>query len=121
MFPVSSALTGLLALLPLGLAAPVKHQHAKRSVNGPVISTDFPDPSIIKVGGTWYAFGTQSIYDYKNIHIQVASSTDFNTWSLMVNHDALPNLPGWAANDGEVWAPDVNQLVRTPFDHSSDH
>lgn len=113
MFSVLCASMGLLSLLPSGLAAPVKH--AKRSVNGPVISTDFPDPSIINVGGTWYAFGTQSIYNYTNIHIQVASSTDFNTWTLHMGQDALPNLPGWAANDGEVWAPDVNQLVRTPF------
>jgi len=109
LLPVSLASIGLLALLPASIAAPVKH--SKRSVNGPVITTDFPDPSIISVDGTWYAFGTQSIYDHTNIHIQVATSKDFNTWTLMQGTDALPNLPGWAANDGNVWAPDVNQLV----------
>jgi hypothetical protein len=28
------------------------------SITGPVISTDFPDPSIIEVNDTWYAFAT---------------------------------------------------------------
>jgi hypothetical protein len=34
------------------------------------------------------------------VHIQVAESADFNTWSLVNNadgsqKDALPNLPSW--------------------------
>ena len=102
----------MLALLSSVTALPVKN--VKRSVSGPVLSVDFPDPSVIKVGNTWYAFGTQSVYDNTNIHIQVATSPDFSTWTLSQGTDALPNLPGWASNDGNVWAPDVNQLVSLP-------
>ena len=107
----------VLALLSTTLAAPIKH--VKRAVSGPVLSGDFPDPSVIKVGNTWYAFGSQSLYDNTNIHIQVATSQDFSTWTLSSGTDALPNLPSWASNDGNVWAPDVNQIVSPRSNHSS--
>lgn len=62
--------------------------------SGPVIESDFPDPAIIKVNGTWYAFGTQSIFDYKDIRVQVASTVeeggDFDgDWKLWEGWDAL--------------------------------
>jgi beta-xylosidase len=83
---------------------------SKRDISGPVIKTDFPDPSIIQVGGTWYAFGTQSIYDYKNVKTQLATSTDFENWDLRENYDALRTLPSWVdQNDPRIWAPDVFQ------------
>jgi beta-xylosidase len=82
----------------------------KREVTGPVIETDFPDPSIILVDGTWYAFGTQSLFDYKNIKTQLATSSDFNNWDLRENYDALRNLPSWVfMSDPKIWAPDVFQ------------
>lgn len=80
--------------------------------NSPVITTDFPDPSIIKVDDTWYAFGTHSLYDNTDINIQVATSSDFSSWSLSQGTDALPNLPSWVdASNPLTWAPDVNLLV----------
>jgi len=82
----------------------------KRSVSGPVIETDFPDPSIIQVGGTWYAFGTQSLYDFKNVKTQLATSSDFENWDLRENYDALRTLPSWVdMKDPRIWAPDVFQ------------
>jgi beta-xylosidase len=82
----------------------------KRDITGPVIKTDFPDPSIIQVGGTWYAFGTQSIYDYTNIKTQLATSDDFDNWTLRENYDALRTLPSWVdKGDPRIWAPDVFQ------------
>lgn len=98
----------LLATALLSSAAPVD----RRSTSGAVITTDFPDPSLISVNNQWFAFGTQSLYDYKNIHIQVASSSDFSSWSLHGGQDALPNLPGWVNQSNPlVWAPDVMHLV----------
>jgi beta-xylosidase len=83
---------------------------SKRSVTGPVIDTDFPDPSIIQVGSTWYAFGTQSLFDYKNIKTQLATSSDFENWDLRENYDALRTLPSWVdMEDPRIWAPDVFQ------------
>jgi len=65
----------------------------------------------------WYAFATRTIGS--RIHIQIAESNDFNTWSIVTNpngsqKDALPNLPSWvySASPG-TWAPDVNWLVST--------
>lgn len=74
------------------------------------INSDFPDPSIIKTGNTWYAFGTQSTYDNTNIKVQLATSSDFTNWQLSQGHDALASLPSWAdSSNPEVWAPDVIQ------------
>lgn len=70
-------------------------------------------PSVIQVGSTWYAFATRTIG--ASIHIQVASSPDFNTWTLL-NEDALPNLPAWVDQSApNTWAPDVNQLSDGSF------
>lgn len=104
-FLISSA--ALLGLSSTALAAPLP----KRDVQGPVIQTDFPDPSILKVDNTWYAFGTQSLFDYKDIKVQFATSNDFTSWSLRENYDALRNLPSWVdASNPKVWAPDIFQL-----------
>ncbi|MDT8306131.1 MAG: glycoside hydrolase family 43 protein [Anaerolineae bacterium] len=70
--------------------------------NNPVYPGDFPDPDVIVVDGTYYAYATNS--DGRNI--QVAHSADLVTWELL--GDALPQLPGWAVQEfGWAWAPDV--------------
>ena len=81
------------------------------SVLGPHISTNFPDPAIIYVDGVSYAFATNNRQPAPNhINIQVATSTDNQTWTLLEGHDALPNLGAWEIGAG-VWAPDVVQVV----------
>lgn len=103
--PLSIAVSSVL-LPALTSAAPL----ARRDERGPVVTTDFPDPAIIKVDNTWYAFGTQSAFDYKDIKIQVATSTDFNSWSIVQGKDAVGKLPSWVnSTDPLVWAPDVIQ------------
>lgn len=82
--------------------------------NGPVMGgINFPDPSIIWADGKWYAFATRTIGS--QIHIQVASSPDYQHWTLMQDngqqYDALPKLPSWVDKENfSTWAPDVNQL-----------
>ncbi|KAL6718139.1 hypothetical protein ACLMJK_004226 [Lecanora helva] len=76
--------------------------------NGPVISSDFPDPSFLNVGGTYYAFATTNGQQ----NIQSATSPDFATWTV-TGQDALPNLPSWS--NGASWAPDVIQLADGTF------
>ncbi|THY21186.1 glycoside hydrolase family 43 protein [Aureobasidium pullulans] len=96
------------AFLPSLYAAPLLQ---KRSESGPHITTDFPDPSILRVGSTWYAFAGQSLYDYKSTHIQFATSTDFETWTLQPGNDMLPDLPSWVdSSKNHIWAPDINHL-----------
>lgn len=104
---LSASLASVLFLSPC-LAAPT----LKRSETGPHTSTDFPDPSIIHYDSVWHAFGTQSVYDNTDIHVQMASSTDFNDWTLLQGQDAMPTLPSWVnASSPEVWAPDVIKIV----------
>lgn len=58
----------------------------------------------------WYSFGTNQNRD---IHVQIATSSDFDTWAVISGTDALPNLPGWVNPlDPAVWAPDVIKNVR---------
>lgn len=81
------------------------------SILGPHISTNFPDPAIIYVDGVSYAFATNNRQPAPDhINIQVATSTDNQTWTMVEQHDALPTLGAWETGAG-VWAPDVVQLV----------
>ena len=99
----SQTLLLLLSVISFSSQAPL----TKRAFsNGPVITADFPDPSFINVGGTYYAFATNNGVQ----NIQVATSPDFATWTVTGN-DALPNIPSWSV-PGNVWAPDVVQVVR---------
>jgi Glycosyl hydrolases family 43 len=70
---------------------------------GLVYPFDFPDPDVILVGGTYFAYGTNSVAG----NIQIIESTNLTTWSVV--GDALPNFPSWAAPDA-TWAPAVAQI-----------
>lgn len=123
---MSSILVLLLACVTAVFAAPLKVEITdavrsnlndvfKRSETGPVIDSNFPDPCIIYVGIEWYAFATRT--KGSSIHIQVATSWDFDTWTIVNNTDgsqwdALPTLPAWVnAESPNTWAPDVSELV----------
>jgi beta-xylosidase len=112
-----SLVLACIALLRLSSTAPLSQRLTEF---GPHITTDFPDPSILRVGDTWYAFAGQSLYDYKSIHIQFAISTDFKTWTLQSGIDMLPTLPSWIdASKNHVWAPDINELACVVKSHLS--
>jgi beta-xylosidase len=83
-------------------ATPTPSSHVYKN---PVIQTNFPDPSILQVGNTWYAYATNG--NGKNI--QAARSTDLVHWTLLP--DAMPKIASWAQPVGSyIWAPDVIQL-----------
>lgn len=68
----------------------------------PVLNYDFPDPDILKVGDTYYAYATNA----GPTNIQAARSQDLVHWESLSG--ALPALPLWArAQAGLTWAPDV--------------
>jgi hypothetical protein len=110
------------SFLPLVLSQPVENSFQKRakaleksgltvqrSENGPVITKNFPDSSLLKVNSTWYAFATQS--PHSGINIPIATSSDFETWTVTMM-DALPATPDWVNMSAQaLWAPDVNELV----------
>lgn len=85
------------------------------SVMGPLVSSNFPDPAIIVVDGVSYAFATNNRgVGSDMVHVQVATSQDNQTWSLLEHHDALPDVGAWQTG-ARVWAPDVVQVVRFNF------
>ncbi len=71
----------------------------------PVLEQDFPDPDILKVGDTYYAYATQR--PGPNQNVQIATSKDLKTWEPL-EKDPLPELPAWATT-GRTWAPDVSK------------
>src|ERR1044072_2227519 len=71
----------------------------------PVLDQDFPDPTLIRADGKYYAYATQTLYNGKTINIQVASSPDLQHWTIL--GDALPQKPSWASTTQDFWAPHV--------------
>ncbi len=69
----------------------------------PVHPGDFPDPSVLLVGTTYWAYSTGSA----GRNLQVMSSPDLRTWTTPV--DPLPVLPSWA-RPAHTWAPDILPL-----------
>ncbi|HWD55885.1 MAG TPA: glycoside hydrolase family 43 protein [Acidimicrobiales bacterium] len=71
--------------------------------DGLVYPFDFPDPDVITVGSTFYAYATNSVAG----NIQIIASSDLTHWSAVGN--ALPSLPGWATPNN-TWAPSVARV-----------
>jgi beta-xylosidase len=71
-----------------------------RASTAPVYAGDFPDPFVLRVGTTYYAYATQT----GSISVQRMRSPDTSSWQHL--GDALPVLPAWAQR-GHTWAPSV--------------
>ncbi|PYI02421.1 Arabinanase/levansucrase/invertase [Aspergillus sclerotiicarbonarius CBS 121057] len=85
---------------------PSYHNKANRPIRS---VDDFPDPGLVHVNGTWYAYGTDAAKDDPNVpHVPVATSKNFSTWALLQGYDVLPTLSGWETNINH-YAPDVIQ------------
>lgn len=70
----------------------------------PELDRDFPDPDVLEVDGTYYAYATNSATN----NVQLATSDDLETWEY-IDEDPLPELPGWII-PGTTWAPEVTEL-----------
>lgn len=82
-----------------------------RSLTGPFLAADFPDPSIIWGDGSWKTYATSS----NGKRVPVATSSDTLSWTLTSN-DALPNPGSWVdQNDKSIWAPDVQKNVSLQY------
>jgi beta-xylosidase len=75
-------------------------------MKSPAYPGDFPDPWVMVVGQTYWAYATGSA----GSNLQVMSSPDLLTWTAPV--DALPVLPAWATA-GHTWAPSILQRGQT--------
>ncbi|KAI9890902.1 MAG: hypothetical protein M1814_003541 [Vezdaea aestivalis] len=79
---------------------------------------NFPDPALLQVGDTWYAYSTSNIphANGPGYHVQLATSKDFVSWSIIIGNDPLPSPGDWAhGSEPRVWAPDVMQLAPDRF------
>ncbi len=74
--------------------------------HGLVYPFDFPDPDVIAVGSTYYAYATNSVVG----NIQIAESSNLTQWTAVGN--ALPALPAWASSH-YTWAPAVADIAGT--------
>lgn len=83
-----------------GAAVPCETIEEDENPGGPVYPYDFPDPDVIEVGDTYYAYGTNAASG----NVQIITSTDLAHWTLV--GDALPQLASWAT-PGYTWAPSV--------------
>ncbi|MGI8580403.1 MAG: glycoside hydrolase family 43 protein [Solirubrobacteraceae bacterium] len=68
-----------------------------------VFPCDFPDPSVLKVGKTWYAYSTATGWEHQGRSMPILRSTDFRHWRSA--GDAIGATPRWVRDD--VWAPTV--------------
>ncbi|KAJ7045162.1 putative endo-arabinase [Mycena alexandri] len=85
----------------------------KRSVAGPAVNVNFPDPALIWVASEnlWFAFATNGA----GHNVQLATSPDFVKWTV-VNTDPLPMVATWASQSASnVWAPMVVQIADGSF------
>ena len=79
-----------------------------------MVDSNFADPCLISETGISYAFATNKFKEPQpgQIHIQLATSADFENWTLS-NKDVLPTVGGWSTGEF-VWAPSVAKLVGLP-------
>lgn len=70
------------------------------SYTNPVDGRDAPDPFVLRVRTTYYAYTTNAAGG----NVPVLRSTDLATWTPA--GDALPRLPAWAG-PGRTWSPSV--------------
>ncbi|MEV5413000.1 glycoside hydrolase family 43 protein [Thermopolyspora sp. NPDC052614] len=72
-----------------------------------VITADFPDPDVIRVGSTFYAYSTSS--SGRTVPVASAPSAS-GPWTI--RGEAMPDKPSWVGciqGDCGWWAPDVSR------------
>ena len=89
-----------IAFLVAVLAASACGGGRQATFTNPVFRGDFPDPFVLKVGDTYYAYATNGA----GKQVQTLTSEDLVHWRP--GPDALPKLGSWAFA-GETWAPEV--------------
>lgn len=75
-------------------------KQATATYRNPVIAGDFADPSVIRVGTTYYAVGTSSEWAPA---YPIYTSTDLINWIYL--GPVFAELPGWTM--GSFWAPEL--------------
>ncbi len=82
-----------------GVASPCESLQGN-TLGGPAYPFDFPDPDVLDVSRTYFAYGTNSAGG----NVQIIESNDLSHWKTV--GDALPKPPAWTST-GSIWAPAV--------------
>jgi beta-xylosidase len=89
-------------------SAPAAATLSGPTYDNPVFPQDFPDPHVLVVDETYYAYATNT----GTSNVPVISSTDLATWERL--GDAMVALPTWAdLAFGNTWAPGVIRIGET--------
>ncbi len=75
-------------------------QTSAQTYTNPVISGDFPDPSVIRVGEDFYATATTGGW---SPHFPILHSKDLVNWKIV--GAVFDKTPSWAK--GDFWAPEI--------------
>jgi beta-xylosidase len=97
-----AVLAAMVAVLLMPSVLTTRVYASLNTFNAPVYGGDFPDPSILYVGGRYWAYATGA----HGLDLQVMSSPDLVTWSQPTE---AVTLPRWASH-GATWAPGVMQF-----------
>ena len=102
---VSAAIAVVMAGgLWMGLNAQQAPISRAKVYTNPVIDRNFPDPSVFRDRGYYYAYSTNS----RGGNMPCARSKDLVHWTSLP--DAMPKLPRWAIA-GRTWAPNVRSVI----------
>jgi putative cell wall-binding protein len=74
----------------------------------PVRTRSYPDPFVLPVDGTYYAYATDGDLG----EVQLIKSTDLVRWTEV--GDALSSAPAWGQDD-DVWGPAVTRLGTSSY------
>ena len=93
----------VLCVILFGLAATAQTPKTAMTYINPVYNADFPDPFVMRVGSSYYAYATNG----GGATVQILQSSDLVNWQAL--SDAFGNLPAWAT-PGWTWAPEVEPV-----------
>ncbi|MDD5370563.1 MAG: glycoside hydrolase family 43 protein [Anaerolineaceae bacterium] len=98
----TAAVTRAPTALPL---PPTRTPITGPAYDNPVYNRDFPDPFVLRVGDTYYAYSTNTA----NANTPAIRSTDLSHWDWL--GEVLPGLPEWVElNEPRIWAPGVIKI-----------
>ena len=98
----------LLSVAPPAASGAASGPATAETYTNPVYPRDFPDPHVIRVDDTYYAYSTNT----GTSNVPVIRSADLVSWERV--GDAMPALPAWARlGFGDTWAPGVMEVGDT--------
>jgi beta-xylosidase len=95
----------VLLLVALTFNGAAQEEEGEATLQNPVFTTNFPDPFILEVDDTYYAYSTNA----SGRNVPLYTSTDLVEWEFV--RDVMPALGRWVnISRPNVWAPEVIEI-----------